>query len=370
MKKITLALVAPLEKTGFTGGQARAGRILTEALDQRPELTLHNVVHPHREEARGRNQALRLRLRFYRDFFVTLIRARPDLVHFFAPCSFYSILEKTLMALLARLFGARVILNLRNDPRGLFASQPRWRRRALAWMFRRYHGLLCQFERLRDFYTDSAGVDGRRVHVVHNSIPIREPAPDSHGFPQRFAAGRLIFLGSVSPRKGIDVLLNALAQDPDRRFHLDVVGDPQPAAYGEQLHRLSKQLGLAEQVMFHGPRFGVQKDALLDGASCLVLPSRAEGFPNVVLEAAQFGLPSVLTRTGAAEDIQQALGEGVELVDVGDPAQLMRAIQAIFDDPDRYRSRALAAHDGAAGFSVPAMTEGFVRAYQALARRP
>ena len=363
---ITLALVAPLEKPGYTGGQARAATILTQALSARPGITLHNVVHPHREEADGRLHAALLRLRFYRDFVFILFRTRPDLVHFFAPCSFYSIVEKTAMAMVARLLGARVLLNLRNDPHGLFNASSPPRKRALAFMFRRYHGLLCQFQRLRDFYADQTGVKASRVHVVHNAIALGDQVPTPDILQARFEAARLIFLGSLSQRKGIETLLDALTRDTRAHFHLDIVGDPQPPSHGDHLRRLSEKLGVADRVTFHGPQFGEQKEALLNAAACLVLPSRAEGFPNVVLEAAGLAVPSVLTRTGAAEDIHQALSRGAELVDVDAPSQLWDSISAIFHDPDDYLKRAEAARSGAAGFSVGAMTDGFINAYQAV----
>nr|WP_239549634.1 glycosyltransferase family 4 protein [Alloalcanivorax marinus] len=333
---------------------------------QRPEVALHNIVHPHREEARGRFHAALLRVRFHRDFLRTLLRIRPDVVHFFAPCSFYSILEKTVMAQAARMLGARVILNLRNDPRGLFSNSSPRRQRVLAFMFRRYHGLLCQFQRLRDFYTDEAGVDARRIYVVHNAIDTSDKIPPIQALRKRFEDARLIFLGSVSPRKGLETLFQALTRDAKARFTLDIVGDPQPPAHGEQLRQLSEQLGLGDRVTFHGPRFGEQKAALLNDAGCLILPSRAEGFPNVVLEAARLAVPSVLTRTGAGEDIHQALGRGAELVDVDAPAQLWSRIDAVFQDADEYRNRAEEAHAGAASFSVDTMVEGFVSAYQAV----
>jgi glycosyltransferase involved in cell wall biosynthesis len=92
--------------------------------------------------------------------------------------------------------------------------------------------------------------------------------------------------------KGFDLLLTALASIRDRFPHADLAiagkGPEEPS-----LRMLARELGLERAVLFAG--YVERPAALFSGATLFVLPSRHEGVPNALLEAAATGLPLVST---------------------------------------------------------------------------
>lgn len=108
---------------------------------------------------------------------------------------------------------------------------------------------------------------------------------------------RLLFLGRLHPKKGLDLLLSAWARlgPAIREWELVIVG-PDEAGYLGQLRQLRQKLDLQEKVYFTGPVAGRAKIALLHSAELFVLPSHSEGLPMSVLEALACSLPVVATR--------------------------------------------------------------------------
>jgi len=170
---------------------------------------------------------------------------------------------------------------------------------------------------------------GARTRVVPNVVD-DVFAPGSRGDGE---ARRLLTVGLLdTPRKGVDVLLEALALVPSReRLRLDVVGE------GELLpgyEALAERLGLGETVRFHALE---PKPALAErmrSADLFVLASRYENNPCVVLEAMASGLPVVATRVGGVPELVDAASG--RLADPLDPPAFAAAIEdALRGDFDR-----------------------------------
>lgn len=144
------------------------------------------------------------------------------------------------------------------------------------------------------------------------------------------AVRHLLFIGNLLPVKGVDVLLEACralaTQRDDWRLHL--VGD------GAERARLAAQaqaLGLQDKVVFHGSRAHAELPDWLRAADLLVLPSRSEGIPNVLLEASACATPYVASRVGGIPEIS-SLGAGL-LVPPEQPGALAEAITRGLDAP-------------------------------------
>ena len=109
--------------------------------------------------------------------------------------------------------------------------------------------------------------------------------------------------------KGLDLLLDAFAvharQDPDAV--LWIVGDGDGRAPTE---RKIAELGIADRVVLHGSRYGEEKDALLRRMRVFLHPSRNEGMPSAVLEAAAFGVPCIVTEATNIGDYVRAYDAG------------------------------------------------------------
>lgn len=362
-------LVAPREKHGFSGGQAKAGRIVADGLHEcgSRELILYHVVHPQRAELEGYSHALWLRAVFYFEFFWVLARHRPDVVHVFSPCSVAAIVEKTALSVVGRACGARTLINLRNDPKPFYDNLNSFQRTLIRCCLSLYSGAICQYKALTRFFSDEIRIPQNRVYVVHNAICGDPIAPSASLIAKRMTARRLIFLGSLQPRKGIDILLKAVSFiEPLERPWLDIVGDAEVGSYVSELADLAGRLGIGSTTVFHGAKFGAEKTLLINSALGLVLPSRAEGFPNVLLEAAQLGLPAIYTRVGAYEDILVAYGDGVMLVNVDEVSDITAAILHLMAKSEDYNARTAAALRGVKQFGVDSMCRDLIACYSSI----
>lgn len=109
----------------------------------------------------------------------------------------------------------------------------------------------------------------------------------------------VLFLSRLDPKKGLDLLIPALAQvaRTDLPFHLVLAGDnPQDPAYKQAVEQQIQSLGLAGRTTMTGFVRGAQKQALLQAADLFVLPSYYENFGIAVAEAMLAGLPVVISK--------------------------------------------------------------------------
>lgn len=158
---------------------------------------------------------------------------------------------------------------------------------------------------------------------------------------------QILFVGWINFNKGIDVLLAAMARLAARNApgRLLLVGGSIYRNTRLQEQRLREQaaaLGLGERVTFLGRQPPAEVARLMAESAVVVLPSRAESFGAVLVEALACGTPVVATRCGGPEDI---VTDGVgKLVPVGDPEALAEALAAVLAEPARYDPRLLRAH--------------------------
>lgn len=130
---------------------------------------------------------------------------------------------------------------------------------------------------------------------------------------------RIIFVGGLVRQKGVDILLGAFqaVKAAEKGAELWIVGD------GRERPRLEASASGLEGVRFLGHLEDLT--AVFDGASVLVLPSRAEGFGLVILEAMASGVPVVATRVGGIEEVVEDGVNGL-LVEKEDPTALAQGI--------------------------------------------
>jgi glycosyltransferase involved in cell wall biosynthesis len=144
---------------------------------------------------------------------------------------------------------------------------------------------------------------------------------------------RIAYVGHVLASKGVGDLAEACAQS-GVKIALDIVG-PVNEDYRQTLE--ARLAGSATAIRFQGTLS--HEDALrtMRRADVLALPSRSEGFPNVVAEAMACGRPVLATSVGAMPEMLDVDGPepcGI-CVEPGDTEALARAIGALADDPDR-----------------------------------
>lgn len=165
------------------------------------------------------------------------------------------------------------------------------------------------------------GVGADRITVVE---PGTDPAPlargsQSAGLSAESPAPRpqspvpsevaLLCVATVTPRKGYELLLTALAAIPQRNWRLTCAGslDRDPATVARVRAQL-RDTGLEDRVSLAGDMDATALGAQYDRADLFVLPTLYEGYGMAVAEALARGLPVISTATGAIEDL--VLGNG------------------------------------------------------------
>ncbi|HET6362654.1 MAG TPA: glycosyltransferase family 4 protein [Gemmatimonadota bacterium] len=179
--------------------------------------------------------------------------------------------------------------------------------------------------------------EGRPVAVIPYGVPLPEHDPGLRAEPSR--PPRILFVGRLVARKGVDRLLDALARIADREWRLEIVG------FGPErdpLERRAVELGLSHRVEFLGRISNQDLVAAYRRATCFVLPATlderadTEGLGVVLLEAMSYGVPVVATRRGGIVDIVEDGRTGILVED--EPAELARGVASILDDPERGRA--------------------------------
>jgi len=171
------------------------------------------------------------------------------------------------------------------------------------------------------------GAHPHRTHVVYNGID----AATFHSGPRDHArqllnltdpAPLILFIGNLLPVKGPDILINALARARDAHvpFRCVCIGQ---GPMTRELRALVDRHALAAHIEFRPPCPQEQLANWYRAADLLVLPSRSEGTPNVLLEAAACATPFIATNVGGVPD----LCDPAALVQPNNPAALAQRIQ-------------------------------------------
>lgn len=154
---------------------------------------------------------------------------------------------------------------------------------------------------------------------------------------------RVVFVGNVISRKGLDLLLTGLAGLASNDWVLTVVGsrsaDP---AYLRHIQRQIRRLNLENRVTFTGSLSDQDLADHLGQSHILAVPSRYEGFGIVYLEGMALGLPALATTAGAAPELITHRQDGF-LVAPEDPAAITRTLEILLQDRDRLAAMGLAA---------------------------
>jgi len=158
-------------------------------------------------------------------------------------------------------------------------------------------------------------------HITHNIEPGRRTTHND---------GKFVFLtvGRLVPVKNIEMQIRAIKKLRIKNYELRIVGD---GPLKKRLEIQSEKLGIADKIKFLGwqdnlAKFYSQVDAFL-------LTSNAEGWGMVVVEAAQFSLPIIMTDVGLAGEVIKD-GESGIVIPVGDQKALEESMVKLIEDKD------------------------------------
>jgi glycosyltransferase involved in cell wall biosynthesis len=180
------------------------------------------------------------------------------------------------------------------------------------------------------------GVPAAKVHVIPNGVRLEEfdRLPQRGSFRQMHGTGPgplVAFVGKITPRKGVDVLIRAMALLP-AAVRLVVAGNFMMPE--RPIHALVDELGLRERVHFPGMLLGDERNALYVDADVVAYPSVDEIFGLVAAEAIMCGSPVVVCGDSGCGELVQASGGGA-VVPYGDPRALAVAIERLLASPEQ-----------------------------------
>ena len=212
------------------------------------------------------------------------------------------------------------------------------------------HHVIATSQTTHDTLIADFGVAANRITVAE---PGTDPAPRFHGSGGEGVA--LLAIGSITPRKGHGVLVEALAGLAHLPWSLTIIGSPdRDPACAAQLRASIAAHGLSARITLAGEAPEEALGAAYAGADLFVLPSLYEGYGMVLGEAMARGLPIVTTTGGAAA---QTVPDAAALkVPPGDALALRAALQTAITDP-ALRAR-LSEASWLAGQRLPRWSDG------------
>ncbi len=158
------------------------------------------------------------------------------------------------------------------------------------------------------------GIPIEKVAVRRNGLDLSafENLPPRGGFRQKLGLfdrePLVIYLGRLSRKKGLDLLLRAFAS-LSVSARLIIIGPDDRDGCVQEIEYIRDRFGLQKRVFIIGPRFGMEKLEALVDADLFVLPSRNENFGNAVAEAIACSVPVIVTdRCGIAPYIRDRVG--------------------------------------------------------------
>jgi L-malate glycosyltransferase len=204
------------------------------------------------------------------------------------------------------------------------------------WL-RRIQGLsslvLANASPIREQLIQEGCLQPEKIQVVHNGVDLEkfDRASRAVSLPNLGDGKRIVMVGNMTSEvKGQVVLIKVapaiVREFPDVRFIL--VGD---GASRKQFETQVGDLGLEKHFLFLGRREDVPD--ILAACDIAVLPSRAEGLPNAILEYLAAGLPTVASNAGGNAEIVRDGVTGL-LVPPDDPELLAAALLRFLRDPD------------------------------------
>ncbi len=240
----------------------------------------------------------------------------------------------------------------------------RWHTRIDGWCARRADAVIAVSEATRRVMTDIEGVPSERIRVVYNGMePLPAPAREAlMRARQALGIGEqrvLLVAGRLHEEKGHRVLFEALAAvrsqlDP---FVLLVAGE---GPHRAQLEAEARALGLHPSVRFLGQRSDVAE--LMSLATVVVVPSLAESFGYVVLEAMSLGRPVVATTSGGIPEVVGGSGAAL-LVAPGSVSELAGAVSTVVLDTWLAESMGEAGRARSRAFGFEPMIRRYERVY-------
>jgi glycosyltransferase involved in cell wall biosynthesis len=262
--------------------------------------------------------------------FVTLLRRRPAIAHFFLPEAYLFGAPLALAAGIPKRVMSRRSLNDYQAQYRYYRNVEQVLHRFMTAVLGNSRSVVLQLREER--------VPEERLGLIYNGIVMRSPAALTSGAAMRAALGIandalvLILVGNLIRYKGHLDLIGALERAKaclPKDWRLLLVG--RDDGMGEELTAKAVQAGISDKILFLGLRNDIPE--LLEASDVGILCSHQEGFSNAVLEGMGAGLPMIVTDVGGNPEAVLDGKTGL-VVPPRDPESLGEAIVRLAADPD------------------------------------
>jgi len=207
------------------------------------------------------------------------------------------------------------------------------------------------------------GIPGDRIHAISLGVraDFRRPGPDAiqsikarYRLPERY----LFFVGTIEPRKNLEVLYLALAR---MRTRIPLVVAGRKGWLSEGSFRVLAREGVTDRVQFLGRVPDEDLPALYAGADLFVFPSWYEGFGLPLLEAMACGTPVVASDRSSMPEV---MGDAGVLLSPENPSIWAATLDELLEDADRRRGLAARGASRAAGFTWEKAAQATLEVYR------
>lgn len=274
---------------------------------------------------------------FLHTFWLLLIH-RYDLCYCAITINGMGFLKDAPYVLLCHLFGRKIAIHQHNKGMSRFVDKPIYK-----WLYERVYSGVKVILLSEYLYEDISDiVEKQNVMVCANGIkPSEANSLKNKDEGSENDVPHILFLSNLIESKGCLVLLNACAilKSRGHNFFCDFIGGDTKELSNERFHKEIEKRGLMENVMYHGKKYGKDKDDYWAKANIFAFPTyyHNECFPLVLLEAMEKGVACISTIEGGIRDI---IHDGVTgyTVERRNPQALADALEKLLLNPDLCRN--------------------------------
>lgn len=257
---------------------------------------------------------------------IKLIKTRPKTIAHIHTCSGFTFFLDSVLVCLAKLRGVPVVLHVHGAKFDQFVDGLNPALFGLArWICRRCEYIIVLSDSWKIELSKRMGQ--QRFAVVENGVPIN-PILSRNSQDENLV--NILFLGNLTERKGVLDLLAVMSEVDHAVLHV-VGGEEQPGMLETVMHMLQDPK-LNGKVIYHGVKYGQDKQQFLRDADIFVLPSYAEGLPISLLEAMACGIPVIVSGVGGIPAVVTHEQEGF-LITAGNRQQLSTALNKLINSP-------------------------------------
>ncbi len=251
----------------------------------------------------------------------------------------------------------------------------RYRQRFLIWrkICRSLQGadaLTAISEEMKKLLTQIVGQNGQEIRLIPNAVDVEEmnlPVPFDPAWPVDPKVPFILYLGGLTHKKGVNVLLEAVkALAEQRQFtgKLVIAGD---GADRGKLEQFVQSNGLADKVQFLGKVSGPLKNYLFQNCRFVVMPSLTEGFGLVAIEAFSCGKPLIASAVGGLKELMNSHGNLGLMVPPENPAVLAGAIKDMETRLGNFQPQVI--REFARKFDWPHVAQSYIDLYKAVGKK-